>query len=153
MPKSLRKHLISAACIFFSNSAVRVHVSKAYRKTEMIEERISLKTLFAKNAIDHQRLCLQSTLHCIFAGCMKRDMSCRAQLALLSLVWWTSKAVYLSLVWWTSRAVYLSLVWCTSRAVYLQRACFLISELWLITEQAIPLSTGRQEDVLIGLVE
>ena len=42
MPKSLRKHLISVVCIFFSNSAVRVHVSQAYRKTETTKDRISL---------------------------------------------------------------------------------------------------------------
>ena len=42
MPKSLRKHLISVVCIFFSNSAVRVHVSQAYRKIEMTKDRISL---------------------------------------------------------------------------------------------------------------
>ena len=37
-----RKHLISVACIFFSNSAVGVHVSQAYRKIEMTKERINL---------------------------------------------------------------------------------------------------------------
>ena len=42
MPKSLRKHLISVVCIFFSNSAVMVHVSQAYRKIEMTKDRISL---------------------------------------------------------------------------------------------------------------
>ena len=42
MPKSLRKHLISVVSIFFSNSAVRVHVSQAYRKIEMTKDRISL---------------------------------------------------------------------------------------------------------------
>ena len=42
MPKSFRKHLISVVCTFFSNSAVRVHVSQAYRKIEMTKDRISL---------------------------------------------------------------------------------------------------------------
>ena len=42
MPKSLRKHLISVACIFLSNSAVRVHDSQANRKIEMTKECISL---------------------------------------------------------------------------------------------------------------
>ena len=42
MSKSLQKHLISVVCIFFSNSAVRVHVSQAYRKIEMTKDRISL---------------------------------------------------------------------------------------------------------------
>ena len=42
MPKSLRKHLISVISIFFSNSAVRAHVSHAYRKIEMTKDRISL---------------------------------------------------------------------------------------------------------------
>ena len=37
----LRYHLISRACILFSNSAVKVHDSQANRNTEMTRERIS----------------------------------------------------------------------------------------------------------------
>ena len=39
---SLRYHLISKACVLFSNSAVRVHDSQAYRNMEMTRERISV---------------------------------------------------------------------------------------------------------------
>ena len=39
---NLQKHLISVVCIFFSNSAVRVHVSQAYRKVEMTKDCFSL---------------------------------------------------------------------------------------------------------------
>ena len=38
---SLRSHLISKACVLFSNSAVRVHDSQAYRNMKMTRERIS----------------------------------------------------------------------------------------------------------------
>ena len=41
MFNSLRYHLISKACILFSNSAVKVHDSQAYRNREMTRERIS----------------------------------------------------------------------------------------------------------------
>ena len=41
MFNSLRKHLISYACVLFSNSAVKVHDSQAYRNIEMTRERIS----------------------------------------------------------------------------------------------------------------
>ena len=34
-------HLISKACVLFSNSAVKVHDSQAYRNMEMTRERIS----------------------------------------------------------------------------------------------------------------
>ena len=41
MFNSLRYHLISNACILFSNSAVKVHESQAYRNMEMTSKRIS----------------------------------------------------------------------------------------------------------------
>ena len=41
MPRSLLKHLISVAWILLFNSAVSVHVSQAYRKTEQTSERMS----------------------------------------------------------------------------------------------------------------
>ena len=41
MFNSLRKHLISKACVLFSNSAAKVHDSQAYRNMEMTRERIS----------------------------------------------------------------------------------------------------------------
>ena len=41
MFNSLRQHLISKACVLFSNSAVKVHDSQAYRNMEMTRERIS----------------------------------------------------------------------------------------------------------------
>ena len=41
MPRSLLKHLISVAWILLVNSAVSVHVSQAYRKTEQTSERMS----------------------------------------------------------------------------------------------------------------
>ena len=40
--RSLRKHLISNACIILSMSAVMVHVSHAYKNMDMARERISL---------------------------------------------------------------------------------------------------------------
>ena len=42
IPRSLRKHLISNACILLSMSAVMVHVSHAYKNMDMARERISL---------------------------------------------------------------------------------------------------------------
>ena len=42
IPRSLRKHLISNACILLSMSAVMVHVSHAYKNMDMAWERISL---------------------------------------------------------------------------------------------------------------
>ena len=42
IPRSLRKHLISNACIRLSMSAVMVHVSHAYKNMDMARERISL---------------------------------------------------------------------------------------------------------------
>ena len=42
IPRSLRKHLISNACILLSMSAVMVHVSYAYKNMDMARERISL---------------------------------------------------------------------------------------------------------------
>ena len=39
---SLRKHLISNACIILSMSAVMVHVSHAYKNMDAARERISL---------------------------------------------------------------------------------------------------------------
>ena len=42
IPRSLRKHLISSACILLSMSAVTVHVSHAYKNMDMARERISL---------------------------------------------------------------------------------------------------------------
>ena len=42
IPRSLRKHLISSACILLSMSAVMVHVSHAYKNMDMARERISL---------------------------------------------------------------------------------------------------------------
>ena len=41
MFNSLREHLISKACVLFSNSAVKVHDSQAYRNMEITKERIS----------------------------------------------------------------------------------------------------------------
>ena len=41
MFNSLRQHLISKACVLFSNSAVKVQGSQAYRNMEMTRERIS----------------------------------------------------------------------------------------------------------------
>ena len=41
MFNSLRWHLISKACVLFSNTAVKVHDSQAYRNMEMSRERIS----------------------------------------------------------------------------------------------------------------
>ena len=41
MFNSLRQHLLSKACVLFSNSAVKVHDSQAYRNMEMTRERIS----------------------------------------------------------------------------------------------------------------
>ena len=41
MFNSLRQHLISKACVLFSNSAVKVHDSQAYRNMEVTRERIS----------------------------------------------------------------------------------------------------------------
>ena len=41
MFNSLRQHLISKACVLFSNSAVRVHDSQTYRNMEMKREHIS----------------------------------------------------------------------------------------------------------------
>ena len=41
MFNSLRKHLISKACVLFSNSAVKVHDSQVYRTMVMSRERIS----------------------------------------------------------------------------------------------------------------
>ena len=41
MFNSLRQHLISKACVLFSNSAVKVHDSQAYINMEMTRERIS----------------------------------------------------------------------------------------------------------------
>ena len=41
MFNSLRQHLISQACVLFSNSAVKVHDSQAYINMEMTRERIS----------------------------------------------------------------------------------------------------------------
>ena len=38
MFNTLRKHLISKACVLFSNSAVKVHYSQAYRNMEMTRE-------------------------------------------------------------------------------------------------------------------
>ena len=38
---SVQQHLISKACVLFSNSAVKVHDSQTYRNTEMRRERIS----------------------------------------------------------------------------------------------------------------
>ena len=42
IPRSLRKHLISNACILLSMSAVMVHVSHAYKNMDMARERMSL---------------------------------------------------------------------------------------------------------------
>ena len=42
MPRSLRKHLISTACIRLSMSAVKVHVSHAYKNMDITMERINL---------------------------------------------------------------------------------------------------------------
>ena len=42
IPKSLRKHLISNACILLPMSAVMVHVSHAYKHVDMARERIGL---------------------------------------------------------------------------------------------------------------
>ena len=42
IPRSLRKHLISNACILLSMSAVMVHVSHAYKNMDRARERISL---------------------------------------------------------------------------------------------------------------
>ena len=42
IPRSLRKHLDSNACIFLSMSAVMVHISHAYKHMDMARERISL---------------------------------------------------------------------------------------------------------------
>ena len=42
IPRSLRKNLISNACILLSMSAVMVHVSHAYKNMDMARERISL---------------------------------------------------------------------------------------------------------------
>ena len=41
MFNSLRQYLISKACVLFSNSAVKVHDSQAYRNMQMTRERIS----------------------------------------------------------------------------------------------------------------
>ena len=41
MFNSRREHLTSKACVLFSNSAVKVHDSQAYRNIEMTKERIS----------------------------------------------------------------------------------------------------------------
>ena len=42
IPRSLRKHLISNACILLSTSAVMVHVSYAFKNMDMAKELISL---------------------------------------------------------------------------------------------------------------
>ena len=42
IPRSLRKHLVSNACILLSMSAVMVHVSHVYKNMDMARERISL---------------------------------------------------------------------------------------------------------------
>ena len=42
IPRSLRKHLISNACILLSMSAVMVRISHAYKNMDMARERISL---------------------------------------------------------------------------------------------------------------
>ena len=42
IPRSMRKHLISNACILLSMSAVMVHDSHAYKNMDMARERISL---------------------------------------------------------------------------------------------------------------
>ena len=42
IPRSLRKHLISNACILLSMSAVMVHVPHAYKNMDLARERISL---------------------------------------------------------------------------------------------------------------
>ena len=42
IPRSLRIHLISNACILLSKSVVMVHVSRAYKNMDMARERINL---------------------------------------------------------------------------------------------------------------
>ena len=79
MPKSLRKHLISVVSISFSNSAVRVHVSQAYRKIEMTKDRISLTLELSAMMAYFTFTCVYRLYHFGLRGKMEMFVCCTSE--------------------------------------------------------------------------
>ena len=71
MFNSPRQHLFSEACVLFSNSAVTVHDSQAYRNMEMTRERTSL-TFDPRDMLLSLQMCFSSVRAAVASAILEK---------------------------------------------------------------------------------